>query len=406
MRRNNSVSFLIAIILVFFLASSQIAASNKEYNKFSFGINGGLITSFADIKEQSLLPSSDEMSYGGSLFFNFHHSPILTFQWSLLYGSMKGFDPENNLKFNTDLIQADITARMSINGLLAPASSSKNWMNFYAYTGIGTLLHNSKMQDLQTGDVIRYPYDSTADDGPFNAFILPFGLGINFKLSDRIDLGIQSGFVYAFSDELDSYVVPDSRKDMYNYTNVGFTFRLGSNKNSKDWAPIQSTLYPGDVRRMNEMTDHIDHLDTQLHDLEKQHYQDLNSVKKHFDELASGHQELNRANIQLYGVLEDLTERLLDQEALLQEKIKKAKTESFYSVQVIAKREQISIQQAQKRLGVGFDINVIYMDGWYKYFTGKHKNLEDAKLHMQRIWGQGVTDAFIVIYQDGTLTPR
>lgn len=365
-----------------------------------------MITPFTDIKEQSVLPVSDEMSYGGSLFLNFHQSPILTFQWSFLYGSMKGLDPDNNLKFNADLMQADMTARLSINGLLAPASRSNDWMNFYGYAGIGLLLHNSKLQNLQTGDVIRYPYERTADDEPFSAFIMPFGLGVNFKLSDRIDLGIQSGFVYAFADELDAYVVPDSRKDMYNYTSVGFTFRFGRNTNSKDWAPIQSTLYPGDVPRMDDMTDRIDGLEAQLQEKEQRHSEEINNVKEHVGDIASGQQDLNRVNAQMHGALEDLAGRLLEQEALLREVIEQKKEERFFSVQVMAQREEISTEEARKLLGIGFDIEVLYVDGWYKYYSGRYDDLEDARLHLQRIWGQGVRDAFIVIYQDGTLTPR
>lgn len=406
MRKDNSVCFLAVVLLALLVGFSQTAAYGQEYNRFSFGLNGGMITPFTDIKEQSVLPVSDEMSYGGSVFFNFHQSPILTFQWSFLYGSMTGLDPDNNIKFNADLMQAEMTARVSINGLFAPASRSNNWMNFYGYVGVGTLFHNSTKQNLQTGNVIRYPYDRTADDEPFTAFVMPFGLGVNFKLSDRIDLGVQSGFVYAFADELDAYVVPDSRKDMYNYTSVGFTFRLGRNTNSKDWAPIQSTLYPGDVRRMDEITENVDRFDSQLQDMEQQHAEKVQEVKEQVGDLASGHRDLNRTNVQMYGALEDLAERLLEQEAMLQEIIEQKKTESFLTVQVMAQREKVSIDEARKLLGVGFDIEVIYDNGWYKYYSGMFDDLEDAKLHMQRIWGQGVRDAFVVKYKHGTLTPR
>ncbi|MFO7873027.1 MAG: hypothetical protein R6U62_00915, partial [Bacteroidales bacterium] len=81
-------------------------------------------------------------------------------------------------------------------------------------------------------------------------------------------------------------------------------------------------------------------------------------------------------------------------------------TEEFFSVQVMAHREDISIEEARKALGVNIDLEKHHVDGWYKYISGRFETLEAAKLHMQRIWGQGIKDAFIVKYDEGLIYPR
>lgn len=409
MKTKNSVITSLALVFFLTMGSASLFASdhdhNNGFNKFSFGLHGGALISFTDIKETSFIPDSDEYAFGGGLFLNYHVSPILTFQGDFLYGELKGMDTDEDRMFEADIMQAMFTANVSLNGLLAPQGRTRDWMNLYAFTGAGVAFHSSKQTDLQ-GGLIRYPYDSNEADELHSAFVIPFGLGVNFRLSRRIDLGVKSSFYYAMTDELDAYVVPDSRKDMFNYTSVGLTIKLGRKERSKDWAPIQSTVYPGDVYRMDEMAFRITELEAQLEAVEASQAAGMEDVKKEIETVATGQQELSRTNVQLYGALEDLAQRLLQQETLLQEQIEKQQEERFYSVQVMAQRERIDIDEAKALLGIGFDLEVMYVDGWYKYYTGRYKDLENARLHLQRVWGQGVRDAFIVIYKNGALTPR
>ncbi len=407
-----NLSFIYALLVVFSGIPGSISSlmasdypGNDIYDKFSFGLHGGAIISLTDIKATSFAPESDELTFGGGLFVNYHISPILSFQGDFLYGEMKGTDSGNDRMFEADIMHAMFTANVSLNGLIAPQSRNNKWVNFYGFTGVGVLFHSSKQTDLQ-GGLIRYPYAGSEADELHSAFVIPFGLGVNFRLSRRVDLGVKTSFYYAMTDELDAYVVSDSRKDMYNYSSVGITFKLGGKQESKDWAPIQSTVYPGDVYRMDEMNSHITKLEEQLEAVETAQNAGMQDIRKDVQEVSASQQDLSRNNVQMYGAIEDLAQRLLEQETLLKEQIEKQQEQSYYSVQVMAQREEITIEEAQTLLGIDFDLEVLNVDGWYKYYSGKYRDLEDAKLHMQRIWGQGIRDAFIVIYQNGTLTPR
>lgn len=399
--------FLAALIIPVspILANEETSNDNENdyegYSQFSFEINGGSLISFTDVKENSLLPDPDELTFGGGLSLNFHRSPVLTLQTSFMYGEMIGISTEDNLRFDAELGHALLTANVSINRLLAPQSNTGQWMNIYGFTGVGALMFNSKLTELDTGDLLRYPYDETQEGEWHNGFVIPFGLGLNFKLSDRIDLGIKSSFQYAFLDELDAHVVDDSRKDMYNYTSVGLTLRLGSNPHSKDWAPVDEVMYPGDLNRIERMEARAAELEQELEATKDQHSEDMDHVRDDLDEVSQEQVQLSGRVGQLFGALEDVSQQIIR----LEEEMAK-ETEEFFSVQVMAIKEDMSVEEAHEALGANIDLEKHHVDGWYKYISGRFETLEAAKLHMQRIWGQGIKDAFVVKYDEGQIYPR
>ncbi|MGM0572455.1 MAG: hypothetical protein ACQESL_01720 [Bacteroidota bacterium] len=386
------------------LANQETSNDNENdvqgYSQFSFSLNGGSLISFTDIKENDLLPDSEELAFGGGLSLNFHRSPVLTLQTSFMYGELVGISTKDNLRYDTELGHALLTANVSINRLLAPQSNTGQWMNIYGFTGVGALMFNAKLTELDTGNLLKNAYEEGEGEW-HNGFVIPFGLGLNFKLSDRIDLGIKSSFQYAFLDELDAHVVDDSRKDMYNYTSVGLTLRLGSNPHSKDWAPVDEVMYPGDLNRMERMEARAAELEQELDATEDQYSEDMDAVRDDLDEVSQEQVQLSGRVGQLFGALEDVSQQIIR----LEEEMAK-ETEEFFSVQVMAIKEDMSVEEAHEALGANIDLEKHHVDGWYKYISGRFETLEAAKLHMQRIWGQGIKDAFIVKYDEGLIYPR
>ncbi len=386
------------------LANQETSNDNENdvqgYSQFSFSLNGGSLISFTDIKENDLLPDSEELAFGGGLSLNFHRSPVLTLQTSFMYGELVGISTKDNLRYDTELGHALLTANVSINRLLAPQSNTGQWMNIYGFTGVGALMFNAKLTELDTGNLLKNAYEEGEGEW-HNGFVIPFGLGLNFKLSDRIDLGIKSSFQYAFLDELDAHVVDDSRKDMYNYTSVGLTLRLGSNPHSKDWAPVDEVMYPGDLNRIERMEARAAELEQELEATKDQHSEDMDHVRDDLDEVSQEQVQLSGRVGQLFGALEDVSQQIIR----LEEEMAK-ETEEFFSVQVMAIKEDMSVEEAHEALGANIDLEKHHVDGWYKYISGRFETLEAAKLHMQRIWGQGIKDAFIVKYDEGLIYPR
>ncbi len=407
--RQSSIFALLAFLLVLFATATWAEENNNEagndFNRFSFGLHGGVITGFTDVKENNFFPDSDEITYGGGLFFNYHWSPVLTLQTNFLYGEMKGIDSSENWEFETDLFEATLNARLSLNALLRPQASANQNVNFYLTLGAGAIAYRSQL--YEDGNLINfygYEDDGFTSDDPEIELTIPFGLGINFKISERFDLGIESGFRYTSSNRLDGRPILGSDRDMYNYTRVGITFRLGPNTNSMDWAPPSQVMYPGDVARMDELERRLDTLALDVDDLQEAHDKDMEDIMVRLDNMSDRKAEIMQRTVQLFAAIDDVSHEFYR----LQGEVESLKEgpDQFYSVQVMALKEEMAVDKARKHLGITHEVEVYHINGWYKYISGQYGNLEDAILHMQRIWGQGVRDAFVVKYKDGILYPR
>lgn len=402
----------LALFLLVSLETTPLAAENnqndqEEFNRFSMGLSGGAITSFTDVKENPFFPDGDEITFGGRLSLNYHLSPVLTMQTNFLYGELEGVDTEQGLKFETDLLEATLNARISFNTLFKPESEVNQKVNFYGFVGAGLLAYRSRL--LQDGTPINY-YGYTDDgytkDDLKPELVVPYGLGINFKISERFDIGLETGFRYTSSDRLDALPHRPDGKDIYNFTSIGLTFRLGSNTNSMDWAPPSKAMYPGQRGRIDELEGRLDAFEEDVDGLKGQydrHEQDLNEVMVRVDGISEEKAEIMQRTVRLFGAVEDLADEI----SKLSAEVDQIRTpDHYYAVQVLAMQEELSLEEARQLLGITHDIQMHYIDGYYKYTSGKYHNLEDAILHMQRIWGQGVRDAFIVEYRDGMLRPR
>lgn len=412
MKTMRKVSILAILSFSLAMFSNALGAEENnqtnDFNKFSFGFHGGALTGFTDIKENNFFPDSEEITYGGGIFFNYHWSPVLTLQTNFMYGELKGIDTNRNWEFETEMLEATLMARLSLNTLLRPHATANQKVNFYATLGAGAVAYRSQwFEDGNLENFYGYEADGFTSDDPEIELSIPIGLGVNFKVSERFDLGIESGFRYTSSNRLDGRPILGSRRDMFNYTRVGITFRLGPNTNSMDWAPPSQVMYPGDVTRMDEMDRRLDTVTEDVDDLREAHEahkEDIQEVMVRLDGMSEETAEIMQRTMQLFGAIEDVSQEFYR----LQEEVEKIKEEPdhFYAVQVMALKDEMPAEEARKQLGITQDVRVYHINGWYKYVSGQYKNLEDAILHMQRIWGQGVRDAFVVEYRDGLLSPR
>ncbi len=406
---------IIAVFIVLCLGFQNVAVSSAAdagNNKFSFGLHGATFISYTDIKHSSFFNSaSDALTFGGGLNFNYHASPALTLQWRFMYAELEGLHENINLKFESEMFQGSMNARVSLNTLFAPLSPSNQWMNIYGFVGAGMLMHRSNLLNYQTGELIRYAYegkDGVGENDLHSAFYVPFGLGVNFRLSDRVDIGLESTFNYVASDELDAAPVPGSRKDMYNYTGIGLTFRLGRNTNSMDWAPASRVMYPGDFQRIEEVESNLASVEERQVQLEVDHAADIIELKEDMNAYSLEQSRMGQRISQLGDALEDLSDQFHKHEEVREDKEQQFIEEprGFFSVQVMAQKQDISIEEATRYLNIDHEINKVYVNGWHKYYSGRFDNKHDAIMHMRSLWDQGIKDAFVVEYKDGRLTPR
>jgi outer membrane protein OmpA-like peptidoglycan-associated protein len=120
--------------------------------------------------------------------------------------------------------------------------------------GIGALGYGTDLIDSYSGQVINNSVD--INNGRSWDMVIPFGLGMKFRIASGLDLGLESGFRASKTDRIDGVAPTFSNNDMYNYTSVGLTFRIGRHKSSGYWACAADAINRRDARYQSLAADY------------------------------------------------------------------------------------------------------------------------------------------------------
>jgi hypothetical protein len=147
---------------------------------------------------------------------------------SFTYGGINGSDatsadpndPNNgvfryvrNLSFRNRIKELSVIAQIDLYDNSFTYISRASWTP-YLYAGIAVFHHNPQAQVPQT-DLLGQPFPDAGEwvdlqplktEGKSYSLIqaaIPFGLGARFKLNDAMDLSLEFGFRYTFTDYLD-----------------------------------------------------------------------------------------------------------------------------------------------------------------------------------------------------------
>ena len=92
-------------------------------------------------------------------------------------------------------------------------------LDAYAFTGIGGLSYSVDPNKALSENILFVPSGFTA--------VVPLGVGANLSAYPNFKLGIELGFRYAFTDNLDGYPSQfSSANDVYYFFNFNVTYRL------------------------------------------------------------------------------------------------------------------------------------------------------------------------------------
>ncbi len=388
--------------------SAEGSNFKNEYSRISLGLEFGTLTPYGDIKEYRYIPASGEWGRGGGFLLNYHFTSIFTLQGHFAMGELTGTRQQNNHRFESDLLEGNLKSRISLSRLLAPTNTMNEWVNIYGVFGVGVVGFRTKKMTYDTREIINtvgFSLDGAIKENRQAELILPFGLGVNFKVSERVDVGLSSAFRYANTDHLDGRATAGGAKDMYNYTSVGLTFRVASNTRSMDWASVQETLYPGDVARMNHLSTRVDELKSEVTTLEeekKSSKAELEKVKKTVEVIKTEKDHLAREVFLLKDTVQVISKRTLAPPPEVK-KEEPVKAGEFFAVQVMATRRNTPEEEVRQYLGLSMQPMRHFSGRLYRYTIGQFTSAGEAAARMQKLRANGVHDAFVVKIINGSL---
>ena len=217
-------------------------SKEKRYN--AIGITLNALNYYGDLAPKPSRLSTDigftRPAFG--LSFSHRFGPRYTLAASFMYGTLKGSDAESadkddmtngvfryrrNLSFRNRIKELSIVAMFDLFENQSTYISRVSWTP-YAYAGIAIFHHNPQAQVPAT-DLSGVPFENAGQwvdlqplgtegqylDLPANSSnsgikpykriqpAIPFGIGARFRLNEIMDLGLEVGFRYLFTDYID-----------------------------------------------------------------------------------------------------------------------------------------------------------------------------------------------------------
>jgi len=241
------------LLLLFFvvtglLLSSQLQAQSKLPYQWYVNANAGFTQMYGDIENESDLIGkfNGETNLGYGLKVGGYISPVFAWRFQFLNSTFKGQRDASNLKYETQLTELQLGVNASFSNLFF--GYKERFVDVYGLIGIGTLLYRSKLSNTNSGYIINSV--GYTDDGersnPELAVAFPMGLGLDFRVSDRFLINLETALRLTTTDELDA-AEKGKDNDAYYYTSLGLTYRFIKSK--KPEKVVVPTVIPEKVNK-------------------------------------------------------------------------------------------------------------------------------------------------------------
>ena len=178
--------FLLLSLTAFLMSSAFGQTKNYPY---AVGINAGLIEYDGDLG-QSAYSFKQAKPFVG-LSFGYYISSRFDFAFNTSYGKF-GYEEKHNLKFDSKLWQSNVHIRIKI------LDEMKHKAIPYLHIGIGAASYKNYTLKTTDGGI-----DVPSLNGNGVDVFIPFGVGIEYPLTERLKINLQETFAYTDHDDRD-----------------------------------------------------------------------------------------------------------------------------------------------------------------------------------------------------------
>lgn len=261
---SKKVFILILLMLFsisFYAQETKTTFAPYWYLKASFGASYG----HTDLSRNFVLPDKDldYLSMGGDIGLGRQFSPVLGAITKFYRGFLDGQKPQFAMaNFETDLYDFTINGTVNFSNLILGYKDRK--ISFHGLVGIGQTHFKSISWVLGTINSYGYKGSPAAQKGKgINGrkivLNVPMGLGVDYKINDRISANADVTLKWTDTDVLDAKATAGSANDFYNFFSAGVTYKLeigiGLKKMVKDFDLITIKATPKVLEEKGDMID-------------------------------------------------------------------------------------------------------------------------------------------------------
>ncbi len=259
-------------------STAKIFGGRPQYRTWNVGVNAGILAPVIVTGSNGTNNYSNwdiNLGYGLTIRKQLAHSFGL--ELSGVRGTLSGSNKnatsgvqDNRTSFKTSL---DWSANVMgvVNVATIDFLRRENNINFLVKAGFGLSGYSNKYVDGN---------NNTVDNGSTTTKQIPVGVGVKFRISDRVNFDLGHNMYFLNSNDLDGgnatmSVVKESRKDKYSYSYAGIEFSFGrKSKSNLDWVNPVAMMYdelrdPSLRKELDSLKKHVAEQDKHVADQDK-----------------------------------------------------------------------------------------------------------------------------------------
>ena len=354
-------------------AISQTAYSSSKKFTSNWFINASAGTSqfYGDMSNENPFQKlKTDTRIGVALSAGKMFWPFLGVRGQVYYGMLKSTRHDLKQYYESkDVLEANISLIVNFADMILGYKQDR-FFTIYGTLGMGLANWQSKRYDLNTNKLIASNgYSGNGPGKMTTEFVLPAGVGLNFRLNKHWSSTVENTWHIVNSDILDTKK-GGFKYDVFIYTSVGFTYKFNLVKERKEIEPESAVIIP---------------------------------VIKHEEEKVE--------EVIADPVIEELPDpvaieekpEIIEEVVIAPVVIPPSSDAVEYRVQVRARFERALTAEELGELNLSdYEIQENQgRNGWYRYSVGSFDNWEDAEELKEVIRNSyGITDAFVVAYKD------
>ncbi len=381
-------------LVILLLVNQMVTAQGGAAPNWQININGGTSLFFGDMKQYRFWPvtnNENEWRLGAGLMVSRQFSPVFGLRGQGLFGQLSGTRRSANKFFENDYLEFNLNGTLNINNLFGQKRDDR-FMNIYLTGGIGIINYNTTVYALDTKKQIASVGNGNGKGigGRTLEGILTGGIGVDFRLSDKLSINLETANRIMNSDMMDHWV-NGFPYDVYNYTSIGLSYRFGMKSRSRGVSP--STYQRNIPQEQYEV------------EPKKEHPVEVTQPSKEPIPVPVPVETHKEKPVEVIVPPEPKPEPEKVEPEVVVVNEQPAPVRQFeYRVQIRARYNRpLSLAYISSKYNIPQeDIREDMHNGYYIYTVGSFDTYEQAREERNRLRAyHGVTDAFVVAFRNG-----
>lgn len=226
-----------------------VFGGRAQYTTWNIGINAGVLSPLIPFGSNDFTNKEANLGYGISIRKQLGHAFGLQLDGTSGKLSGSNADAVGGVKFGTRAFDTRLAYSATLSGVVNIATVDfirrKNAVNFFVSAGGGLAGYAPKVT-LASNQVVDFKNISGPDRNNtyVHELVIPIGVGVKFRLADKIALNIGYTATFVDGDNLDGTNGGYPTKDKFSYGYGGLEFALGGkSKPNLDWVNPVAMLY-------------------------------------------------------------------------------------------------------------------------------------------------------------------